>query len=205
MESAMSQQEQNPSMSSSQRGAELEPDVADLVELLRRERANFLNYKRRVEQERTQDRERARADMLVQLLPLLDDLDRALANRPRDLDNHPWAEGLSLIHHSMADLLRDLGVEPIGTVGEPFDPEIHEALFFESNPDSDEKRVGGVVRPGYRLGGRLLRPAQVSVIGPATESGVDDANESRDDGGLNASDSISQQSQLTEPEAPQGG
>ena len=201
----MSQHEQRPRQSTSPPDAESESEVADLVELLRRERANFLNYKRRVEQERMQDRERARAEVLVQLLPLLDDLDRALAHRPLDLANHPWAEGLSLIHRSLAELLRELGVETLGIVGEQFDPEIHEALYFERQPDSDAQRVSGVHRTGYRMGDRLLRPAQVSVIGPAVESGVDSARESQDDDEQHAADSHGKPEQPAKPKAPQGG
>src|SRR4051794_6819663 len=86
----------------------------ETLDLLVRERAAFRNYRARVEREREGDRELARADLLRRLLPLLDDLDRATAHRPSDLESHRWAEGVVLIGRRLADLLRDLGVERIG-------------------------------------------------------------------------------------------
>jgi molecular chaperone GrpE len=139
----------------------------ELLELLRRERASFLNYKRRVEQERAEDRERARGEVLHRLLPLLDELDRALAQRPDELESDPWAEGVALIHRRLLETLRQLGVERVGREGELFDPALHEAVLYEERPDSGERLVKAVLRPGYRLGDRLLRPAQVIVAGPA--------------------------------------
>jgi molecular chaperone GrpE len=139
----------------------------DLLESLQRERADFLNYKRRVERERAQDREAAQAEVIRALLPLLDELDRGLAQAPADLASHPWARGIGLIRHQIATVMHDLDVERIGVEGEPFDPARHEALFFDTQPGVADQRVSRVVKPGYRLGDRLLRAAQVGVVGPA--------------------------------------
>jgi molecular chaperone GrpE len=147
--------------------SEAESSPEALLESLRRERASFLNYKRRVDQERAADRERAEGEVVLRLLPLLDELDRALAQRPADLATHPWAEGVAILHRRLLEALRQLGVERIGAEGEPFDPAHHEALFYDGRPDADDTRVAEVIRPGYRLGNRLLRPAQVGVAGPA--------------------------------------
>lgn len=139
----------------------------DLLDSLQRERADFLNYKRRVERERAQDRETAQAEVIRALLPLLDELDRALAQVPADLASHPWARGIGLVRHQIAAVLHDLDVERIGVDGEPFDPARHEALFFDPRPGVADQRVSRVITPGYRLGDRLLRAAQVGVVGPA--------------------------------------
>ena len=147
----------------------------ELLELLQRERASFLNYKRRVEQERTVDREDARGEVLLLLLPVLDELDRALAQRPKDLETHPWAEGVTLVYQRLMQALHDLGLERIGVEGEEFDPAHHEAVLYEGRPDATDRRVAALLRPGYRLGGRLLRPAQVSVVGPADTAAAETA------------------------------
>jgi molecular chaperone GrpE len=136
------------------------------LDLLRRERADFLNYKRRVERERAQDREQARVELLRQLLPIVDDLDRALGHLPEDLAAHPWAQGISLSHRRFGDALRELGLERLGADGETFDPTQHEAVAYEDSGDAAGQRVVSVLVPGYRVGSHLLRPAQVVVAGP---------------------------------------
>jgi molecular chaperone GrpE len=140
----------------------------ELLALLRRERADFLNYRRRVERERAEQHQRARAEAALRLLPLLDELDRAMARVPDDLAAHPWAQGVGLSRQHLIDALTGLGIERVGEVGEPFDPTRHDALFYETRPDVADQRVGAVIRAGYRQGDRLVRPAQVSVVGPAS-------------------------------------
>jgi molecular chaperone GrpE len=154
-------------------GLEIEPTetaATDVLDLLRRERANFLNYKRRVEREQGEDRERERVELLQRLLPLLDDLDRALEHLPPELATHPWAQGVTLAQRRLAEVLRQLGLERVGTEGDRFDPAVHEAVAYEEQPDATELRVLRVLRPGYSAGGRLLRPAQVVVVGPSREA-----------------------------------
>ncbi|MCX6022195.1 MAG: nucleotide exchange factor GrpE [Chloroflexi bacterium] len=145
----------------------------EALDLLQRERANFVNYKRRTEQERAEDRERAVAATLLPLLPLLDDLDRAIVQRPDALADDAWAQGVALIRNRLRETLGKLGVVALGAVGEPFDPTLHEALFFEVRAGG-EPVVAEVLCPGYRIGERLIRPAQVRVSGPAgaPESGA---------------------------------
>jgi molecular chaperone GrpE len=139
----------------------------ELLALLQRERADFQNYRRRATQERAEDRERARFELLANLLPLLDDLDRVLTQMPQDLAENPWAQGVLLSRQRLIDFLTRAGVERIGAEGEPFDPVSHEALFYEEQPGIGERQVTTVIRPGYRVGPRVLRPAQVGVVGPA--------------------------------------
>ncbi|MGZ6269635.1 MAG: nucleotide exchange factor GrpE [Candidatus Limnocylindrales bacterium] len=142
-----------------------------LLELLRRERADFQNYRRRIEVERAEDRKRAAAEQLEEILPALDELDRALSSGPDDLKSDPWVKGVGLAHRRLVNALAELGVVPIGTPGEPFDPAIHEAVFYDPSPEVAEPHVAQVIRRGYRVGSRLMRPAQVGVVGPHEQSG----------------------------------
>jgi molecular chaperone GrpE len=157
--------------------AELNDGAEDALDLLRRERADFLNYKRRVEREQAEDREWAAAEVLERLLPLLDDLDRALAQIPSELEAHPWAQGAALSRRKLTEALGDLGVERIGAEGEPFDPARHEAIFYDARPDATDRTVTAVTRAGYRRGERLLQPAQVAVVGPAENRTIPAAQE----------------------------
>jgi molecular chaperone GrpE len=153
---------------------EADVGIDEVLDQLRRERANFLNYKRRVERERASDRELAQGDLLRYLIPFLDDLDRALGLIPPELEAHPWARGTALSRDRLQSAFDEFGIERIGAEGEPFDPARHEALFFDTHPDATEQRIGSVIRPGYRVGDRLVRPAQVSVVGPSPRASDDD-------------------------------
>jgi molecular chaperone GrpE len=143
-----------------------EPTTDELLDQLRRERADFRNYRRRVTEERAADADRARGRVLEPIFPLLDDLGRAFADVPPDLADDPWAKGIAMLRSRLESTLAGLGLEPVGTVGEPFDPARHEAVYHEPDPAADGQVVALVIRPGYRLGGRLLRPAEVVVRGP---------------------------------------
>jgi molecular chaperone GrpE len=153
------------------------PTQDELLDLLRQERADFRNYRQRVADEREAESERTRGRVLEPLLPLLDDLDRALAGPPADLTEHPWVQGIALLRAQLREVERRLGLESVGVTGDAFDPALHEAIAFEPAPDATATTLADVVRPGYRMGGRLLRPAQVVVRGPlATSPGDHDAS-----------------------------
>jgi molecular chaperone GrpE len=145
---------------------------ASLEERLQRERAEFRNYKRRIEEARRGDRERASGETLQRILPLLDELDRAIQQVPSELADHPWVRGIVVARRQLLDAFRDLGVERFGAAGEEFDPALHEAVSFEPREDEDERRINEVHRPGYAMGRRLLRPARVSVTGPGKREGA---------------------------------
>jgi molecular chaperone GrpE len=157
-----------------------QPTTEDLLGLLRRERADFRNYQRRVAEERAADAESARGRVLEPIFPLLDDLRRAFAAVPPDLEDDPWAQGIALLRSRLEATLAGLGLEPVGTVGEPFDPARHEAVHLEPDPEADSQVVDLVIRPGYLLGGRLLRPAQVVVRGPVEGGDGSDAGSTRE-------------------------
>lgn len=145
------------------------PSSDELIDLLRQERSDFLNYKRRTERERAEDRSVATGEVVQRLLPVIDELDRALMHLPSDLEQHPWAQGVVLTRDRVMKALHDLGVQKVGKRGDLFDPDSQEAVYYQSSPDARDARVSEVVRPGYRLGDRLLRPAQVVVMGPPHE------------------------------------
>jgi molecular chaperone GrpE len=133
------------------------------LDLAQRAQADFANYKRRTVQELEQKIRDANAALITQLLPVLDDLDRALAHVPPDIAEHSWPQGISLISQKFGNLLTQQGLEPIGEEGDIFDPRIHEAVAYEAHPVYDEGQVASVYRTGYRLRDRVLRPAQVVV------------------------------------------
>ncbi len=155
------------------------PTTEKLLDLLRRERADFRNYQRRIAEERAADAEGVRGRVLEPLFPLLDELGRAFADVPPGLEDDPWARGIAMLRSRLEGTLAGLGLEPVGAVGEPFDPARHDAVHHEPHPEADDQAVAVVIRPGYRLGGRLLRPAQVVVRGPV-EGGGASTSESTD-------------------------
>jgi molecular chaperone GrpE len=149
----------------------------ELIEALQRERADFKNYKRRVEQERGTEQERGRSAAIEQLLPILDELDRALAGVPADIKDNPWVRGVGMVRERLSAALRSLGVERYGAARDAFDPALHDALFYQPAPEGRPPSVAEVLRPGYRMGNRVLRPAEVVVSGPPHSVNLEDLNE----------------------------
>jgi molecular chaperone GrpE len=140
----------------------LRRDKDALQDRLLRTAAEFDNYRKRVERERRELSEYAGADILTGLLPIVDDLERALqASAGGDADS--YRRGVELILKQMVDLLARRGVKPIEAVGAQFDPRYHEAVMQESSSDHREGEVMAELRRGYTLGDRLLRPAVVKV------------------------------------------
>jgi molecular chaperone GrpE len=152
--------------------AEPSPELADEIVELRKERdslhdrllrqaAEFDNYRKRVDRERKEASEYAAADVLRDILPIIDDFERALqADAP---GAESYRQGLEIIHRALIDLLRKRGVTPIEALGQDFDPHVHQAVSYEDAPDKREGEVIEEFRRGYKLGDRLLRPAMVKV------------------------------------------
>ncbi|HWC31333.1 MAG TPA: nucleotide exchange factor GrpE [Dehalococcoidia bacterium] len=122
--------------------------------------ADYQNFKRRVEQERSEIAQMANVAMLINLLPLVDDLERALENVDAHLAGLTWLDGVRLIYRKFQALLEMNGVTEIEADGQPFDPTVHEAVMFGEGEDG---KVTSVVQKGYKLGGRVLRPSMVVV------------------------------------------
>lgn len=131
---------------------------------LRRERAAFQNYKKRQENERAELWQMAQAELLVQILPIRDDMERALEVVPEEQADQPWVEGILLIQRKLQATLEGIGVALVEAVpGQPFDPFIHEAVSYEEHQDYEEGQIIAVVQKGHKLGERVLRPAMVRV------------------------------------------
>jgi molecular chaperone GrpE len=147
-----------------QRQLEAEQARADeCLNLLQRTQADFINYKRRTAQEQNEGRTAAQAAILAQILPVLDDLGRAIQSIPPELRNNSWVQGILLVAKRLSDVLEQSGVRQIGQPGEKFDPHWHEAISKETRSDVPEGSILQVYQPGYVLGDRIVRPAQVAV------------------------------------------
>jgi molecular chaperone GrpE len=137
-------------------------DKDALQDRLLRTAAEFDNYRKRVERDRRDQSDAMAADALVDLLPIIDDLERAL-QAPATGDADSFRAGVELIHRQMLDLLRKRGVKMIQAVGEDFDPRFHESVMSEESSEHRDGEVLQELRRGYMLGDRLLRPAMVKV------------------------------------------
>jgi molecular chaperone GrpE len=147
-------------------GAALDPETVarernEFKDLLLRKTAEFDNYRKRIERERREQAELAAADLIADLLPLVDNLDRALGAAPGGED--PYRKGVELIRQQLVDTLARRGVVVIDPAGEAFDPHWHDAVLREPGAGAAEGTVLEVFTRGYRIGTRLLRAAQVKV------------------------------------------
>ncbi len=125
-----------------------------------RSAADFINYKRRVEQDRSENARLANAAMVINVLPVFDDIDRAVATVDANLAGLNWVQGVVAIHRKFSQLLDSMGVTEIDSADQPFDPAKHEAI---GQAPGDEGKVLHVVQKGYTLGDRVIRPAMVIV------------------------------------------
>lgn len=148
--------------------AEAQAQAAEYLDGWQRARAEFANYRRRQEAERELQVQMANAGLLTQLLPVLDDLERALAAAPDTAQGQSWLEGVQLIKRKLEFVLESQGVQPIETAGRTFDPAYHEAVACEEAEGYEEGEIIAEVRRGYMLGERVLRPALVRVARAAT-------------------------------------
>jgi len=139
---------------------EAQAKAAENLDGWQRAQAEFINYKNRLQRDREQDYISMKGDIIKKVLPVLDDMERALANRP---DDSSWASGMELIVRKFQNILQGEGVKRIEAKGQPFDPNFHEAISSEPNEDVESGHVIEVVQNGYMLGERVIRPAMVRV------------------------------------------
>ena len=145
---------------------ELEETTAkekEYLELLQRSQADFINYKRRVEREREEQAKFAEAELISKLLPILDDFNRAQRAMPPEIAEADWARGIELVKKKLMGVLEEQGLSKVEAEGKDFDPQEHEALVYEESDEYEEGKVKAVISDGYRLHGRVIRPAQVAV------------------------------------------
>jgi molecular chaperone GrpE len=143
--------------------AEIREKADEYLRLAQRTQADFVNYRRRMDEERVSQAQNAGLSVLTRLLPILDDFHRALANASEAELQSSWGQGVQLVERNLSGLLMAEGVEQIPAEGEEFDPRLHEAVGSAPTTEVAEGRVLHVVRQGYRKGERVLRPTQVVV------------------------------------------
>ncbi|MET9501685.1 nucleotide exchange factor GrpE [Streptomyces sp. NPDC006259] len=150
----------------------LDERTADLQRL----QAEFQNYRRRVERDRVAVKEIANANLLTELLPVLDDIGRAR-------EHGELVGGFKSVAESLETVAAKMGLQQFGKEGEPFDPTIHEALMHSYAPDVTETTCVAILQPGYRIGERTIRPARVAVAEPqpGAQAGKGDEAEAGDD------------------------
>ncbi len=135
----------------------------EYLSLAQRAQADFVNYRRRVEQERGEAAQAGRAALAMRILPVLDDFDLALQHVPPELAGNEWVQGIELIARKLRAALEAEGIARIEALGQEFNPWEHEALLHVPSSEEEAGKVTAVHRHGYKLGEKVLRPAQVSV------------------------------------------
>ncbi|HZQ55099.1 MAG TPA: nucleotide exchange factor GrpE [Bryobacteraceae bacterium] len=170
-EEEQAQDERRPEGSESRETTENTADIAaerdrlareksELQDLLQRRQAEFENYRRRIERERGEFLEFAAMDTVKALLPILDDFERALKVESADKE---YARGVELIYNRLFETLKKLGLEPLSTEGELFNPHIHHAVEMVDTKEHPDQTILDEYQRGYRFKGRLLRPAMLKV------------------------------------------
>ncbi|MDP9338705.1 MAG: nucleotide exchange factor GrpE [Acidobacteriota bacterium] len=140
----------------------LAKDLEDLRQTLLRRQADFDNYRKRVEKERSEDSRRSTARVIEGLIPVVDSFDQALASH-REPEYANYRKGFELIHKQLIDNIAKLGAERIEPVGMTFDPHMHQAMDRTETTEQDDGTILQVFQPGYVFHGRVLRPAMVRV------------------------------------------
>jgi len=145
-------------------------EAKDYLDQLLRSRADYANYKRRVEQEKQELIRYGNANLIAQLLPVLDDFERAFLTAPSGLDKLTWVEGIALVHRKLQLILEKEGLKPIQANGQKFNPMEHEAIAYEERTDVEDGIILAEVQKGYKLGDRVLRPTLVRVAKQVNET-----------------------------------
>lgn len=160
-----------------------EAERVELVETIRRRQNDFENYKKRIERDRGDSFINQVGNLATLMLPVLDNLDRALLfaeshNQASSQDFHQFFEGIVMVNQQLNEVLADMGVSPIASVGEPFDPHFHEAVAAEETAEFPPNTVTGELLRGYRIGDRVVRAAMVKVAIAAKRAENNDSPES---------------------------
>ena len=142
--------------------AALQQKVAELTEALQRERADAMNLRRRHDEQVANLRSSIKASVVRELLPVIDNFERALKHVPQELTDNDYVKGVAGVVQQFEKTLQSMGVERIKTVGEPFDPRLHEAVSMEEG-DGTEEIVSEELQAGYRLRDEVIRHAMVRV------------------------------------------
>jgi molecular chaperone GrpE len=145
-----------------ERIAQLEKESADYKDQWMRAVADYKNFKRRADTERAELIRGASANLLMKLLPIMDDLERAMGSVTPDVAESKWYAGFKLIPQKLSNVLESEGVNAIEALGQEFDPNLHEAVIYEE-AEGQEGKVTGDLQRGYKLREKVLRPSMVKV------------------------------------------
>ncbi len=160
------QPKQKPSKSSKRKKTisdEAQAHIDELTGLLRQERADSENMRRRHDAQVSDLKSHVKAEVVGELLPIIDTVERALQYAPEDLKNSEYIKGIEAIAKQFGKTLDKLGVEKIPTVNEPFNPDVHEAVSMDDSSDGKEEIVAEELQAGYKIGERIIRHAMVRV------------------------------------------
>jgi len=143
---------------------ELQERIDELTGDLQRTRADFENYRKRVEQEKTSAREAGQASTILKLLPIIDNIERAIAYTPKELKDNKWAQGIAGLVKNLDKALENLNLKRIDAKkGTDFDPELHEAIQFDEDTTGEKEVIAEELQAGYTLNGHVIRHAMVRV------------------------------------------
>lgn len=143
---------------------DLEALIAELTLDLQRTRADFENYRKRTDAEKASAREAGRAGAILRLLPVIDNIERAIVNMPQELKDNPWAMGVCNLIKNLDKSLEGLGVTRIDAkLGTPFNPDLHEAIQFDEDSEGETEVIAEEMQSGYMLDGTPIRHAMVRV------------------------------------------
>ena len=140
---------------------ELQQEVSDLKGQLQRKQAELINFRRRTQKEQAANAVKSRGEMVLELLPIIDDFERAVSVKSDSAEN--YRQGMELILRTLHETLRRIGIRRLDPLGETFDPQLHEAVDHSETDEVPDGQIMTVFQPGYRLEERLLRPAMVTV------------------------------------------
>ncbi|MEI6237200.1 MAG: nucleotide exchange factor GrpE [Candidatus Saccharibacteria bacterium] len=136
--------------------------IQELIADLQRLQAEFMNYKRRVEDERIKLVQTGKEQAVIALLPVIDNIERAVAHEPDDIKNHAWVQGVTALAKQLDGQLDAIGLKAINDIGESFNPIRHEAVVLEDG-DGNTEVIAEVIQTGYQFGDTIIRPAIVKV------------------------------------------
>ncbi|MGO4986817.1 nucleotide exchange factor GrpE [Gallicola sp. Sow4_E12] len=137
-----------------------EQEILDLKNSLSRIQADFINFKNRTQKEKAQSIALANEGLILRLLPVIDDLERALDQKNC---SNEFSEGISMIYKNMIEILKGEGLEEVPSVGEPFDPNFHHAVVMEDNDELESNHIIETLQKGYVLNDKVIRPSMVKV------------------------------------------
>lgn len=160
----MSDKKEKSQGSKKAQNSELEQQIGELTLDLQRTRADFENYRKRVDAEKTAAREYGQSSTVAKLLPVIDNIERAISYMPDDLAENKWAQGVVALSKNLDKSLQSLNLSRIDSApGVAFDPELHEAVQFDEDAEGDNEVIAEELQAGYKLGDSVIRHAMVKV------------------------------------------